>query len=271
VKGGWKLPLVLLIIAAALNAVVGCALAKYMDPVPLAPGEFAGSVMLAAMRPVVKSYLWTRADTLIRERKYFEVKPILDRLAEIEPRFVEAYFFNAQVLAFDMQSFAKRADVKWRWISEGFRYAVRGARRNPEDPWLPWLAARILHMQVAANRRHGKEFSRFFLNDREINPGREPVVLVIIRWCEKSRSLPGHDPTVELLLDTVYRGLIADAKSKGLGIVVREYYKRRKTIWTEFTPPADWREDKWRQRKGKKLTEIERALKALPGGRGENR
>lgn len=264
---GWKPIFAVLLAAMVLNAVLAQLLEKYRDPRRLAAGEFAGSVMLAAMRPVVKSYLWSRADTLIRQRKYFEVKPILDRLAEIEPHFTEAYFFNAAVLAFDMPVFAKRTEVKWRWVSEGFRYAVRGAEVNPDEPSLPWLAAWILYQKIVRNKWHGKEFYRLFMEDTASNPGLVPPLPVIIRYAEQSRALPGHDASTEILLDRIYRAQVDQAKKRDDLEIAIAFTERRRILWEEFVPPADRSRMKWKEKKASALSEIVRELEALLGQR----
>ncbi|MHC4663067.1 MAG: hypothetical protein ACYS8W_15510 [Planctomycetota bacterium] len=263
-----KLLIIILVLSAAGNGVMGYAMEKYRDPRPLAADEFAGSVMLAAMRPVVKSYLWCRADTLIRDRKYFEVKPILDRLAEIEPHFTEAYFYNAAILAFDMPAMAKSLDVKWRWVSEGFRYAARGAEINPDEPALSWLAAWILYRKIAVNRWHGKEFETFFMKDLKANPDGEHPLDVIIRYAERARALPDHDPSTENLLDKAYSRIAGDAKKLGDIVTAVSITEQRQKVWTEFEPPSDRSGARWREKKANALSEIERELGELRGGPG---
>jgi hypothetical protein len=149
-------------------------------------GPLLGSVLTGAFRPLLRTYLWLRTDTLYGQRRFDELHQNIRTLLALYPDNYAAREFLGWNLAFNLKLEAPNRELAWRWAREGLDILVeidRGRQtlaywflvqcgQNPTHPVFPmryagddwanekWWRARAREW---GERTWGESLSRFEL------------------------------------------------------------------------------------------------------------
>jgi hypothetical protein len=106
-----------------------------VQPLENAPPVLAFcTVALGGFRGLISNLLWTRANELQEEDKFFEMAQLADWITKLEPHFAQVWIFQAWNMAWNISvKFTDYAD-RWRWLRRGLELLRdEGLKYNPND------------------------------------------------------------------------------------------------------------------------------------------
>jgi hypothetical protein len=97
----------------------------------LAPGEFAGTLMLGGFRGLACDLLWLRAVSAKEAGRFYESVALAEAITQVQPRFADVWQHLAHDLAYNISFEADGPDQRYSWFVAGVRANARGVERNP--------------------------------------------------------------------------------------------------------------------------------------------
>ncbi|MBI4576901.1 MAG: hypothetical protein HY722_11625 [Planctomycetes bacterium] len=179
-------------------------------PSPLAamhPGEFAGTLLLGGFRALALDVLWTRAEGLRRDLRYWELPALYDLISAIQPHMGVIRTIHADTMAYDIPFYETDEDLRWSWVRRALLLLDEGVVADPLDPEVQWARASILSGPVVGRDAYRTRFA----SDRDLNPeGRSPEDMTL-RALYATVRLDGHtflaDRELLLLLGRLSRDM----------------------------------------------------------------
>lgn len=88
--------------------------------------------MLGSFRGVGVNILWQRAEELKQEEKFYEANNLAEWITSLQPRYPEAWNFQAWNMAYNISVKCKTAEERWDWVKKGIDLLRdRGIPNNP--------------------------------------------------------------------------------------------------------------------------------------------
>ncbi|MBI2191357.1 MAG: hypothetical protein HYU36_05180 [Planctomycetes bacterium] len=162
-----------------------------------APELFAGSepsevvtLLLGGFRALAVDVIWVWAMNAQEERQWHEIVFLMNLIAQLQPRFEEAYVYNGWNMAYNIAHEAETLEEKWGWILEGYNFLRMGARRNPHLYRIKFWAGWVLFDKIAQNFDPDQ---RQFYTGRYLreNANRQPLSDAGL-WFERAHRTPGY-------------------------------------------------------------------------------
>ena len=112
-----------------LQLVVG---EETFDDMP--PGIALPTALLSTFRGVMIHFLWTRAEELKQDGKYFELQQLYDWICNLQPRYPKVWGNAAWNMAYNISVGTYSPRERWHWVSSG-AYLLRdkGIPLNPQS------------------------------------------------------------------------------------------------------------------------------------------
>lgn len=91
-------------------------------------------VGLGGFRGIAAECLWSRADRLQEEGRYFELVQLSEWITWLDPHATEAWVYNAWNMAYNISILMRRPEDRLRWVEHGVSLLRdRGLRANPHS------------------------------------------------------------------------------------------------------------------------------------------
>lgn len=110
-------------------------------------GRLLGSVLTGAFRPLLRTYLWIRTDTLYAQRRFDELHQNIQTLLALYPDNYAARDHLGWNLAFNLKLEAPDRELAWRWAREGLDILEEIASGRP-------TLAQWFYVQCGQNPAH---------------------------------------------------------------------------------------------------------------------
>jgi len=113
----------------------GLTMSPHIRQAPI--GEFLGTAFVGGFRAVAVDIAWVRAMRLEREQKWFELLTLVDLIANLQPRMIMVWKYNAWKMAYNITVAVDDPEEAWQWVKKGLEYLKKGSRRNPTSWEMP--------------------------------------------------------------------------------------------------------------------------------------
>jgi hypothetical protein len=148
----------------------------------LAPGEFAGTLMLGGFRGLACDLLWMRANTAKDRGRYYESIALGKAIVQIQPRFEQIWEYLAWDMAYNIAAEVEDSAGKWSWFLAGLDIDLTGIERNPQSERLVRHLAWMFH--------HKGDTFRDEIERTDFAPRIIPLIARINRDLPPERQLP---------------------------------------------------------------------------------
>ncbi len=112
-----------------LQLVVG---EETFDDMP--PGIALPTALLSTFRGVMIHFLWTRAEELKQDSKYFELQQLYDWICNLQPRYPKVWGNAAWNMAYNISVGTYSPRERWHWVSSGaWLLRDKGIPLNPQS------------------------------------------------------------------------------------------------------------------------------------------
>ena len=163
----------------------------------LTPDVAAVTILLGGFRGLAADWLWSRADTLQENGRYFELAQLSAWIARLQPRSPSIWVYHAWNLSYNLAACAPDAASRWRWVAEGIRllredameFCPRSAAVHRELAWI------YLHKLGSADDPFSPAYRRFWAAEASANPPPSPLFPDPAVASEIDALLPGLDWT----------------------------------------------------------------------------
>ena len=98
-----------------------------------APNTFFGLFVFGGFRSVFLEHLWSKADALYSEGRYWEVVDVFDRIVRLDPRNPRIWRHQAHILTYNLARQQIDREEGWRWYRRAFDHLNTGLEHNPDD------------------------------------------------------------------------------------------------------------------------------------------
>jgi hypothetical protein len=124
-----------------------------VQPLENAPPVLAFcTVALGGFRGLIANMLWSRANELQDEDKFFESAQLADWITKLEPHFVQVWIFQAWNMGWNISVKFKDYADRWRWLRRGMELLRdEGLRYNPNEVLLYRELAWIFQDKMGAS------------------------------------------------------------------------------------------------------------------------
>jgi tetratricopeptide (TPR) repeat protein len=126
-----------------------------LTPTPLHPSldvpSFIGTILLGGFRALAIDFLWMRSSTLQRKGEWWELRPLIELIAYLQPNQIQVWAFNAWNLAYNISVCEMDPQDQWRWVKEGMDFLRKGIEKNPQNYYLWWYLANIHMHKIPQN------------------------------------------------------------------------------------------------------------------------
>src|ERR1700755_1962671 len=124
-----------------------------VTPLENAPPVLAfTSVALGGFRGLISNMLWTRANQLQEDDKFFEMAQLSDWITKLEPHFSQVWAHEAWNMAYNISVKFKDYPDRWRWVQNGIELLRdEGLRYNPDDVLIHRELAWFFQHKMGAN------------------------------------------------------------------------------------------------------------------------
>ncbi|HXT12969.1 MAG TPA: hypothetical protein VN873_15515 [Candidatus Angelobacter sp.] len=110
------------------------------------------SVALGGFRGLISNLLWTRANQLQMDDKFFEMAQLSDWITTLEPHFSQVWAHEAWNEAYNISVKFKDYSDRWRWVQNGIELLRdKGLRYNPDDVTIHRELAWFFQHKMGAN------------------------------------------------------------------------------------------------------------------------
>lgn len=88
--------------------------------------------VMGSFRGILINVMWQRSEALKREGKFFEANHLAEQITTLQPRYPEAWNFQAWNMAYNISVKCKTAEERWDWVDKGLTLLRdRGIPNNP--------------------------------------------------------------------------------------------------------------------------------------------
>ena len=97
------------------------------------------TVALGSFRGLISNFLWSRANDLQQDGKYFEAAQLASWITDLEPHFTQVWIFQGWNMSYNISvKFKENAPGdytdRWRWVQRGVALMRdEGLKFNPDD------------------------------------------------------------------------------------------------------------------------------------------
>jgi hypothetical protein len=110
------------------------------------------TVALGGFRGLISNLLWTRANQLQEDDKFFEMAQLSDWITKLEPHFSQVWAHEAWNMAYNISVKFKDFPDRWRWVQNGIELLRdEGLRYNPDDVLIHRELAWFFQHKMGAN------------------------------------------------------------------------------------------------------------------------
>jgi hypothetical protein len=110
------------------------------------------TVALGGFRGLISNLLWTRANQLQEDDKFFEMAQLSDWITKLEPHFSQVWAHQAWNMAYNISVKFKDFPDRWRWVQNGIELLRNeGLRYNPDDVLIHRELAWFFQHKMGAN------------------------------------------------------------------------------------------------------------------------
>jgi hypothetical protein len=110
------------------------------------------TVALGGFRGLISNLLWTRANQLQEDDKFFEMAQLSDWITKLEPHFSQVWVHEAWNMAYNISVKFKDYPDRWRWVQNGIELLRdQGLRYNPDDVLIHRELAWFFQHKIGAN------------------------------------------------------------------------------------------------------------------------
>ena len=110
------------------------------------------TVALGGFRGLISNLLWTRAEQLQEDDKFFEMAQLSDWITKLEPHFSQVWAHEAWNMAYNISVKFKDYPDRWRWVQNGIELLRdEGLKYNPDDVLIHRELAWFFQHKMGAN------------------------------------------------------------------------------------------------------------------------
>lgn len=110
------------------------------------------TVALGGFRGLISNLLWTRANQLQEDDKFFEMAQLSDWITKLEPHFSQVWAHEAWNMAYNISVKFKDFPDRWRWVQNGIELLRdQGLQYNPDDVLIHRELAWFFQHKMGAN------------------------------------------------------------------------------------------------------------------------
>lgn len=110
------------------------------------------TVALGGFRGLISNLLWTRANQLQEDDKFFEMAQLSDWITKLEPHFSQVWAHEAWNMAYNISVKFKDYPDRWRWVQNGIELLRdQGLQYNPDDVLIHRELAWFFQHKMGAN------------------------------------------------------------------------------------------------------------------------
>jgi hypothetical protein len=110
------------------------------------------TVALGGFRGLISNLLWTRANQLQEDDKFFEMAQLSDWITKLEPHFSQVWAHEGWNMAYNISVKFKDFPDRWRWVQNGIELLRdQGLRYNPDDVLIHRELAWFFQHKMGAN------------------------------------------------------------------------------------------------------------------------
>ncbi|MEE9391913.1 MAG: hypothetical protein V3W41_05360 [Planctomycetota bacterium] len=114
-----------------------------------APNSFFSVFAFGGFKPMFLEYLWTKADALAREERWWEVIDVYQRIARLDPQNPRAWFAQGYSMTYNLGQFEPDDRERWRLYRRALNHLERGLKENPNDWNLMELRFNVYFRHIA--------------------------------------------------------------------------------------------------------------------------
>lgn len=93
---------------------------------------YTAAAALGSFRGVMINIMWQRSEALKQEGKFFEANNLAEMITTLQPRYPEAWNFQAWNMAYNISVKTQTAEERWDWVDKGLTLLRdRGIPNNP--------------------------------------------------------------------------------------------------------------------------------------------
>lgn len=129
------------------------------------PNPFFGLVVFGGFRPMFLEYLWSKADTLSREGRHWEVAETFESITRLDPDNSAAWFNQSYWLGYNLAQSEPRPADRWRLYRRALEHLAEGLRRHPDDARLHQLRFDFFYGRIARDPAMDRQCRRAFGRD----------------------------------------------------------------------------------------------------------
>ena len=95
---------------------------------------YTAAAALGSFRGIMINAMWQRSEALKQEGKFFEANNLAEMITTLQPRYPEAWNFQAWNMAYNISVKCKTAEERWDWVNKGINLLRdRGIPNNPNS------------------------------------------------------------------------------------------------------------------------------------------
>ncbi len=98
-----------------------------------APNSIFGYLTFGAFKPLFLQYLWSKADRLQREGRFWELIDIQERIVRLQPHDPQIRLRQGQLIAFGVAQSEPNEAKRWRYYQRALRRLGSGIKANPKS------------------------------------------------------------------------------------------------------------------------------------------
>jgi hypothetical protein len=135
------------------------------------------TVALGGFRGLISNMLWTRANQLQEDDKFFEMAQLSDWITKLEPHFSQVWAHEGWNMAYNISVKFKDYPDRWRWVQNGIELLRdQGLRYNPDDVLIHRELAWFFQHKMGANLDDASMYykEQWRTNMEEVFGGKEP-------------------------------------------------------------------------------------------------
>jgi len=135
------------------------------------------TVALGGFRGLISNMLWTRANQLQEDDKFFEMAQLSDWITKLEPHFSQVWVHEGWNMAYNISVKFKDYPDRWRWVQNGIELLRdEGLKYNPDDVLIHRELAWFFQHKMGANLDDASMYykEQWCTNMEEVFGGKEP-------------------------------------------------------------------------------------------------
>ncbi len=134
-----------------------------VQPLENAPPLLAfTTVALGGFRGLISNMLWSRANELQEDGKFFEMAQLADWITKLEPHYTQVWIFQAWNLGWNISVKFKDFPDRWRWVRRGMELLRDEALRyNPNEVLLYRELAWFFQDKIGKNTDDASLFYKY--------------------------------------------------------------------------------------------------------------